>query len=142
MESPIRLDDQVAAVTGAGHGLGRSYALALAARGAAVVCNDVLAESAETTAQDIVEHGGRACAETSSVATPEGGEAIVATAVETFGSIDVVVNNAGQLRNAAFDEMSVEDFRDVLGTHLFGSFHVTQPAFRHMKTAGYGRIVF
>src|SRR5262245_12484043 len=142
MESPIRLDAQVAAVTGAGHGLGRSYALALAARGAAVVCNDVLAESAETTAQDIVGHGGTARPETSSVATPDGGEAIVAAAVDTYGSIEIVVNNAGQIRNAAFDEMSVQDFRDVLDTHLFGSFHVTQPAFRHMKAAGYGRIVF
>jgi NAD(P)-dependent dehydrogenase (short-subunit alcohol dehydrogenase family) len=142
MESPITLDGQVAIVTGAGNGLGRSYALALAARGAAVVCNDVLGDAAEATAADIAEQGGRACAETSSVATPAGGEAIVTTAVETYGSIDVVVNNAGQLRNAAFDEMSVQDFRDVLDTHLFGSFHVTQPAFRHMKAAGYGRIVF
>jgi len=142
MESEIRFDGQVAVVTGAGNGLGRSYALALAARGAAVVCNDLLRAAAEATAQQIVDQGGRACAETSSVATPEGGEAIVSTAVETFGSIDVVVNNAGQLRNAAFDEMSGADFRDVLDTHLFGSFHVTQPAFRHMKHAGYGRIVF
>ena len=142
MESEIRLDGQVAVVTGAGHGLGRSYALALAGRGAAVMCNDLLGDAAAATAQRIADQGGRACAESSSVATPEGGESIVAAAVDTFGSIDIVVNNAGQLRNAAFDEMSVKDFRDVLDTHLFGSFHVTQPAFRHMKSAGYGRIVF
>ena len=139
---PITLDGQVAVVTGAGHGLGRSYARALAARGAAVVCNDVLADAAAATAQDIEQHGGTARAETSSVATPEGGDAIVAAAIETYGSIDIVVNNAGQIRNAAFDAMSVDDFRAVLDTHLFGSFYVTQPAFRHMKTAGYGRIVF
>jgi NAD(P)-dependent dehydrogenase (short-subunit alcohol dehydrogenase family) len=138
----ITLDGQVAVVTGAGNGLGRSYALALAARGAAVVSNDRLADAAEATAQDIVQQGGTARAETSSVATAEGGEAIIAAAVETYGSIDIVVNNAGQIRNAPFDDMSVQDFRDVLDTHLFGSFHVTQPAFRHMKTAGYGRIVF
>jgi NAD(P)-dependent dehydrogenase (short-subunit alcohol dehydrogenase family) len=139
---PIALNGQVAVVTGAGHGLGRSYALALAARGAAVVCNDLLADAADATAQAIVQQGGTARAESSSVATAEGGEAIVAAAVETYGSIDVVVNNAGQIRNAPFDAMSVRDFRDVLDTHLFGSFHVTQPAFRRMKAAGYGRIVF
>jgi NAD(P)-dependent dehydrogenase (short-subunit alcohol dehydrogenase family) len=142
MDTEIRLDGQVAVVTGAGHGLGRSYALALASRGAAVVCNDLLGDAADATAQRIADQGGRACAESSSVATPEGGEAIVAAAIDAFGAIDIVVNNAGQLRNAAFDEMSAQDFRDVLDTHLFGSFHVTQPAFRHMRSAGYGRIVF
>jgi NAD(P)-dependent dehydrogenase (short-subunit alcohol dehydrogenase family) len=141
-ESDITLDGHVAVVTGAGNGLGRQYALELAARGAAVVCNDLRGDAAEATANHIVERGGTARPEASSVATPEGGDAIVAAAVETYGSVQIVINNAGQLRNAAFDDMSSDDFRDVLDTHLSGAFHVTQPAYRHMKAAGYGRIVF
>ena len=138
----IRFDGQVAIVTGAGHGLGQAYARELASRGAAVVCNDVAEGRADATAREINHRGGSACAETSSVATPEGGEAIVQAAIDTFGSIDVVVNNAGQLRNAAFEDLTIEDFRAVLDTHLAGAFYVTQPAYRRMKAAGYGRVIF
>ena len=80
--------------------------------------------------------------ETSSVATWEGGEALVRCALEAFGALHVVINNAGQLRNAAFEELTEDDVDAVLGTHLAGAFHVTQPAYRHMKETGYGRIVF
>lgn len=139
---PIRLDGQVAIVTGAGHGLGRAYARALAERGAAVVCNDVDAERADTTVVEVVAAGGAAIAQVGSVATPDGGAAVVEAALDSFGRVDALINNAGQLRNAAFDEMTVEDFRAVIDTHLAGAFFVTQPAFRHMKDAGYGRIVF
>jgi NAD(P)-dependent dehydrogenase (short-subunit alcohol dehydrogenase family) len=139
---PIRFDGQVAIVTGAGSGLGRCYAVELAARGASVICNDVVESAASETARDIVQRGGAAVAEASSVSTPKGGQAMVAAAIEEFGSIDIVINNAGQLRNAAFDELSVDDIQQVLDTHLCGAFYVTQPAFRHMKSAGYGRIVF
>jgi NAD(P)-dependent dehydrogenase (short-subunit alcohol dehydrogenase family) len=139
---PITFDGQVAIVTGAGSGLGRDYALQLAARGASVVCNDVVGPSAEATARDVVDRGGAAVPEASSVATPAGGDAIVQAAVEAFGSVDIVINNAGQLRNGAFEDLSPDDVRAVLGTHLAGAFFVTQPAYRHMKAAGYGRIVF
>jgi NAD(P)-dependent dehydrogenase (short-subunit alcohol dehydrogenase family) len=138
----IQFDGDVAIVTGAGHGLGRSYALALGARGAAVVCNDVIVDRAEATAQAIDEHGGRAIAETTSVATPAGGQAIVQAAIDAFGSVEILVNNAGQLRNAAFADLTIEEFRAVMDTHLGGAFHVTQPAFRHMMEARYGRIIF
>ncbi len=138
----LRFDGQVAVVTGAGSGIGRSYALELAARGAAVVCNDIAASAADSTVAEIERSGGRAVAETSSVASPQGGEAIVAAAMDAFGSIDILINNAGQIRNASFDEMTIEDFDDVVRTHLAGSFYVTQPAYRRMKTSGYGRIIF
>lgn len=141
-EAPIRFDGQVAIVTGAGNGLGRSYAIELASRGAAVVCNDIVGRAAEATAQEIGQRGGAAVPETSSVATPDGGAAIVQTAIDGFGSADILINNAGQLRNAAFEDMSFEDFDQVLRTHLAGAFYVTQPAYRHMRSAGYGRIVF
>jgi NAD(P)-dependent dehydrogenase (short-subunit alcohol dehydrogenase family) len=141
-ETPIRFDGEVAIVTGAGSGLGRGHALELAARGAAVVCNDVVGGAALGTVEEIARRGGIAVPDTHSVATAEGGEAIVGAAIDAFGSVEIVINNAGQLRNAAFEEMSIEDFDDVLRTHLAGAFYVTQPAYRHMKAGAYGRIIF
>jgi NAD(P)-dependent dehydrogenase (short-subunit alcohol dehydrogenase family) len=138
----VRFAGHAAVVTGAGSGLGREYALALAARGASVVCNDVAGDAAEATARAIRDAGGTAVPEASSVATPDGGDAIVQAAIDAFGSVEIVVNNAGQLRNAAFGALSVGDVQDVLATHLGGAFYVTQPAYRHMQEAGYGRIVF
>lgn len=141
MATPITFDGQVAVVTGAGNGLGRGYALELAARGASVVCNDIADDAARATTEEIVGRGGVAVAESSSVATPEGGAAIVQAALDAFGSVEVVVNNAGQLRNAPFEDVTTDDLHAVIGTHLAGAFHVTQPAYRHMQQGGYGRIL-
>jgi NAD(P)-dependent dehydrogenase (short-subunit alcohol dehydrogenase family) len=143
--SGIRLDGRVAIVTGAGGGLGRRYALHLAARGAAVVVNDVHQGdgegSAEHVAAEIRGAGGQAVADRNTVATPEGGAAIVATAVARFGAVDAVVANAGIVRRGAFDELSAEDIRAVLAVNLEGALWVTRAAFPILKTRDDGRIV-
>lgn len=149
--SEIRFDGRVAVVTGAGGGLGRTYALELARRGAAVVVNDLggspdgrggSESMADRVAAEIQEAGGRAAASYDSVATPEGGEAIVKTAMDRFGGLDIVINNAGILRDKTFAKLSPEDLEAVVRVHLLGAFFVTQPAFRVMKENGYGRILF
>lgn len=150
--SPIRLDGRVALVTGAGRGLGRAYALALAARGAAVVVNDPgLNEAgtdsgdagpAESVAAEIRKAGGRAVADFGSVADPAGAEAMVRRAVDAFGGLDIVVNNAGNHRRNVFGEVAPQDFVDVLDVHLVGSFRVSQAAWSHMAQKRRGNIVF
>src|SRR4029079_6552217 len=117
----IRFDEQVAIVTGAGHGLGRAYALDLAARGAAVVCNDLDAARAGAVAREIADAGGTAVADGHSVADAANGGAIVDATVDRFGRVDVVVNNAGQLRNGPFAELAVDDVAAVIATHLGGA---------------------
>jgi NAD(P)-dependent dehydrogenase (short-subunit alcohol dehydrogenase family) len=136
----ISFAGRVAIVTGAGRGLGRAHALELARRGAAVVVNDV-SDRAEAVAAEIRGAGGHAVASIESVASAEGGDAIVQSALDAFGTVDVVVNNAGFARNARFPELSIEDFDAVLDVHLRGAFFVTQPAWRVMEEKGYGRIV-
>jgi NAD(P)-dependent dehydrogenase (short-subunit alcohol dehydrogenase family) len=146
----IDFADRVAIVTGAGGGLGRSHALALAARGAAVIVNDlggtVGGEGSSTRAADAVvaeirSAGGVAVASYDSVSDPAGGEAMTALAVEEFGRIDIVVNNAGILRDRSFAKLPWEDLDAVLDVHLKGAFYVSRPAFLQMKEQGYGRIV-
>jgi NAD(P)-dependent dehydrogenase (short-subunit alcohol dehydrogenase family) len=143
----ISFDGQAVVVTGAGAGLGRVYALELARRGAAVVVNDVAGvESADGPLADAVvaevaAAGGNAVASYDSVATPEGGRAIVETALTRFGGVDAVVHNAGVWRNVPYDEMTIDQLDPVLDVHLRGAFFVTQPAWSIMKQRGYGRIV-
>jgi NAD(P)-dependent dehydrogenase (short-subunit alcohol dehydrogenase family) len=146
----LGFDGKVAIITGAGGGLGRSHALDLARRGALVVVNDLGGSvdgtgSGTTAAQAVVDEitaaGGEAVANYDSVATPEGGRAIVQTALDTWGRIDVIVNNAGILRDASFKNMDAAKVDPVLDVHLRGAFNVTQPAWETMREQGYGRIV-
>ena len=147
----IAFDGRVAIVTGAGGGLGKTYALELARRGARVVVNDLggnpdgtgaAGGPADTCVAEITAAGGEAVASYDSVATPEGGEAITQTALDAFGTVDIVINNAGILRDKSFANLAVADLRAVIEVHLLGAFYVTQPAFRVMKEKGYGRLLF
>jgi NAD(P)-dependent dehydrogenase (short-subunit alcohol dehydrogenase family) len=145
-----RFDDRVAVVTGAGRGLGCAYARLLAERGAKVVVNDhgggldgdgADAGPAEQVADAIRAAGGEAVASTASVATRDGADAIIATALDHYGGIDILIHNAGNVRRASLKEMSYEDFDAVLDVHLRGAFNVVRQAFPVMCEAGYGRIV-
>lgn len=147
----IRFDDRVAVVTGAGAGLGRIYALELAKRGAGVVVNDLggsrdgRGETSSSAADKVVEEikaqGGDAVASYDSVSTPEGGRAIIERAVETFGHVDIVINNAGILRDKTLAKLDPEDWSTVLSVHLDGAYNVTRPAFQYMRENRYGRII-
>ena len=146
----VTFDGKVAIITGAGGGLGRAHALLMAERGARIVVNDLGGSTDGTGASDsaadkvvaeIVGAGGEAVANHDSVTTPEGGAAIVQSALDAYGTVDIVVNNAGILRDASFAKVTNENFEAVLDVHLRGAFHVSQPAFRVMKEHGYGRFV-
>lgn len=148
--SDITFDARVAIVTGAGGGLGRSYATELARRGARVVVNDLGGSvdgtgaghrAADVVVEEIRAGGGEAVPNYHSVSNPEGGEAVVATALDEFGTVDIVVNNAGILRDRSFANMALDELHGVLDTHLKGGFYVSMPAFRVMKDKGYGRFV-
>lgn len=144
----IIYNGQVVIVTGAGQGLGRAYALELGRRGARVVVNDVgglkspEGPTADKVVREIVSHGGKAVASYDTVATPEGGKAIVDKAVRTFGTIDAVIHNAGVWRHKYYEDMTSDQLDPVLDVHLRGAFFVTQPAWSIMKAKEYGRIVF
>jgi NAD(P)-dependent dehydrogenase (short-subunit alcohol dehydrogenase family) len=143
----IAFDGQVAIVTGAGQGLGRAYALDLGRRGAAVVVNDLAGldspegSAAEAVVREIEAAGGRAVASHDTVATPEGGAAIVEKALASFGGVDAVIHNAGVWRHEYFQDMTADQLVPVLDVHLRGAFFVTQPAWPIMMEKGYGRIV-
>ena len=146
----LGFQDRVAVITGAGGGLGRQHALLLASRGAQVVVNDlggsVSGEGgsegpAQRTAKEINDLGGVAVPDTNSVSTPEGGAAIVQTALDAFGRVDIVINNAGILRDKAFHNMTPDLIDSVLAVHLKGAFNVTRPAWVKMREQGYGRVL-
>jgi NAD(P)-dependent dehydrogenase (short-subunit alcohol dehydrogenase family) len=146
----LRYDGRVAVITGAGRGLGRAHALLLASRGTKVVVNDLgvslQGEGADTgPAEDVVREiraaGGDAVACTESVATAEGGQAIIDTAIRNYGRIDILIHNAGNIRRASLKEMTHDEFDGVLDVHLRGAFNVLRPAFPLMCAAGFGRIV-
>jgi len=148
--SDLGFDGQVAIITGAGGGLGKSHALELSRRGARIVVNDLggsvsgegdNASAAQLVVDEILAAGGEAVANHDSVATPEGGAAIVQTAVDAFGTVDVVINNAGILRDKTFHNMTPELLESVIQVHLLGAFYVTQPAWLIMRDKGYGRVV-
>ena len=146
----VDFKDRVAVITGAGGGLGRQHALLLAERGAAVVVNDLGgsvdgtgagSSAADGVVAEITARGGAAVAEYSSVSTADGGSAIIRTALDEFGRIDIVVNNAGILRDKAFHNMEVDQITAVLDVHLRGAFFVTRAAWPHMREQGFGRVV-
>ncbi len=146
----LGFDGKVAIITGAGGGLGREHALMMASRGALIVVNDLGGAvdgtgsdkgAAQLVVDEITGAGGEAVANTDSVASPEGGEAIVQTAVDAFGRVDIVVNNAGILRDKSFHNMTPDLVDPVIDVHLRGAFNVTAPAWKLMREQGYGRVV-
>ena len=143
-------DGKVAVITGAGGGLGRQHALLLASRGALIVVNDLGgavdgggsdASAAQKVVDEIRAAGGEAVANHDSVSTPEGGESIIKTAIDAYGRVDIVINNAGILRDKTFHNMTSEFVDPVIDVHLKGAFNVTRPAWIHMREQGYGRVI-
>jgi NAD(P)-dependent dehydrogenase (short-subunit alcohol dehydrogenase family) len=146
----LGFDGKVAVITGAGGGLGRQHALLLASRGARVVVNDIGGSvsgegadrgPAEHVVQEIRDAGGEAVSDGNSVSTAEGGEAIIRTALDEFGRVDIVINNAGILRDKSFHNLTPELLEAVIDVHLKGAFYVTRPAWVQMREQGYGRVV-
>ena len=147
----IRLDNRVAIVTGGGRGLGRSHALMMAARGAKVVVNDLGSEMdgigadrsvADAVVEEIGKAGGEAVANYDSVTTPESARKIIKTALDAFGTVDIVVNNAGIIRKKPFLEHTAQDLAAIIAVHQGGSFFVSQAAFEVMQKKRYGRFIF
>jgi NAD(P)-dependent dehydrogenase (short-subunit alcohol dehydrogenase family) len=148
--SNVNFENRTVIVTGAGNGLGKAYALELGSRGAKVVVNDLggsvdgsgsASSPADDVVNEIIKNGGEAIANYDSVAAKEGGESIVQSALDNFGTVDAVINNAGILRDKSFANMSEDELSLILDVHLKGTFFVSQPAFKVMKENNYGRIV-
>lgn len=144
--TPLRFDGKVAIVTGAGGGLGRQHALALASRGAKVVVNDfggaaIVSLAAQAVAAEITAAGGEAMVNSDSVTDADAMQAMVSEVMARWGRVDILVNNAGILRDKSFSKMSLDDFRTVIDVHLMGSVHCTKAVWDIMKAQKYGRIV-
>ncbi len=144
------VEGRVVVVTGSGGGLGRQHALLFAQRGAKVVVNDLGgsrdgtgagSDMADSVVQEIKDAGGEAVANYHNVANAEGGRAIVQTALDTFGTIDIVVNNAGILRDVTFHKMDDQQWDAVLKVHLYGTYYVTRAAWPHLRDKGFGRVI-
>lgn len=147
---PLRFDGEVAVITGAAGGLGEQYALLLAARGARVVVNDIGgsvtgdgsdAAAADAVAEQIRRQGGEAVADNHSVTSPQGGQAIIETALRAWGRVDILINNAGIVRDAPFEDMTADRLKPLVDVHLNGAFYVTRPAWRVMREQRYGRVL-
>lgn len=141
MSSEIKFSGQVAIVTGAGGGLGRCHALELARRGAKVIVNDLKLETAESVAKEIIGLGGDAMAIAASVTDERAVDHMVAQAMNRWGRIDILINNAGILRDKSFAKMELDDFRLVVDVHLMGAATCTKAVWAIMREQGYGRIV-
>jgi NAD(P)-dependent dehydrogenase (short-subunit alcohol dehydrogenase family) len=146
----MRFDEQVAVITGAGGGLGKQYALLLASRGARVVVNDTggsvtgtgsNTDAALAAAEEIRRQGGEAVADTNSVTSPQGGQAIIDSALRSWGRVDIVINNAGIVSDAPFEDVTADRLAPLLDVHLKGAFYVTRPAWKAMREQRYGRIL-
>jgi NAD(P)-dependent dehydrogenase (short-subunit alcohol dehydrogenase family) len=148
--SELRFDGRVAVITGAGRGLGRAYALLLASRGAKVGVNDngsatrgdaIVANPAQDVVDEIISAGGEAVACTDSVATPDGAAAIIQSAIDAWGRIDILIHNAGNVRYGMIADLSIDDFDAVIDVHFKGGFYLAKYAMPHMIAAKYGRVV-
>ena len=146
----IRFDNKVAVITGAGNGLGKSHALFLASRGARVVVNDLGGTVAGTggsravadaVVEEITAAGGEAVANYDTVATQEGGQRVIQTALDAFGTVDILINNAGNVRDKSFAKMDLDDFRSLIDVHLMGAVYCTHAAWPIMREKGFGRVV-
>ena len=146
----LRFDDRVAVITGGGRGLGRAHALLLAQRGAKIVVNDPGVSMAgdatdegpaDALVSEIRAAGGEAIANTDSVATQASGKAIIESAMDNYGRVDILIHSAGNVRRGSLNELAYEDFEAVLDVHLRGAYHVVREAFPHMTRQQYGRIV-